>query len=387
MLQGVAGAISRRLIGDFPGGCASGFAALGVAAVILCAAPTTASAAGECKFTPQPPPVLKDMGPCNYDPGSQSYAGDPIRQAACLLTPVRKIGKLGPARDGLPAELAYRVGRNAGLPDRNAVRALVQERGLESVFGATLDRPVAMAHDGDPLARSATYFVIHDTSAPNYRGKSFPKDIDEDGGINRLANYSCSNNIERAHVFINRKGAILLAHDFETPWRATKFEMWPEFGPALKGLYLHTELIQPRRRLSGRGRGNDFEAPDPGFTPAQYDSLALVYVIASLRAGFWMIPGFHAVIDEGIWDKHDDPQNFELEAFARSVGRLMARLPRPDEPVVSLIRKDPTRLPASPAQVSAQTVAEPQAQPIATEDGSGTIAAPASPDGGPPPEP
>jgi hypothetical protein len=298
-----------------------------------------------------------------------------------------KIGKLGPPRDGLPAELAYRVGRSTGLPDRDAIRSILQERGLEGVFGPTLDRPVAMAHDGDPIARGATYFVIHDTSAPNYMGKAFPATINDEGGVNNLANYSCSNKIERAHVFINRLGAILLAHDFEVPWRATKFEMWPEFGAALKGLYLHTELVQPRRRLSGRGWANDFESPNPGFTPAQYDSLALVYVIASMRAGFWMIPGFHAVIDEGIWDKHDDPQNFELEAFARSIRKLMDRPPRNDEPVVSLMRKDPTQLSTSPAQVSTQTVAEPQAQPTATEDVSGTIVAPASPDGGPPPGP
>jgi hypothetical protein len=279
------------------------------------------------------------------------------------------------------------VGRNTGLPDRDALRAWLQENGLESIFGPTLDRPVAQAHDGDPLARGATYFVIHDTSAPNYLGRPFPPGINDDGGINRLANYRCSNKIERAHVFINRVGAILLAHDFEVPWRATKFEMWPEFGEALKGLYLHVELVQPRRRLPGRGWANDFEAPDPGFTPAQYDALALVYAVASLRAGFWMIPAFHAVIDEGIFDKHDDPQNFELEAFAGSIKKLMDRLLGRDEPVISQIRKDPTRLPANPAQTAIQTAAEPPAAPTATDDATATIAAPASRDSVRPPGP
>ena len=358
-----------------------------LAAVMLCAVPLEASAAGECKFRPQRPPMLKSMGLCNYDPETQSYAGNPVQQAACLLTPVLKIGKLGPPRDGLPAEIAYRVGRNTSLPDREAIRTLLQERGLENVFGPTLDRPVAQAHDGDPIARGATYFVIHDTSAPNYMGKPFPSNINDEGGINRLTNYSCSNNIERAHVFISRTGEIMLAHDFEKPWRATKFEMWPEFGSALKGLYLHIELVQPRRRIPGRGWANDFEAPDPGFTPPQYDALALVYVIASMRAGFWMIPSFHAVIDEGIWDKHDDPQNFELDAFARSIRNLMDRMPRAEEPAMSLMRKDPTRLPTSPAQASAQAAAEPRSQPIATEDVSGTAAPPASPDSDPPPGP
>ena len=104
------------------------------------------------------------------------------------------------------------------------------------------------------------------------------------------------------------------------------------FGTALKGLFLHVELIQPRRALErGYGRRNDFLAPDPGFSPAQYDSLALVYMVASVRAGFWLIPAFHAVLDEGIRNKHDDPQNFELEAFARSLdaaGRRIAHAHR-----------------------------------------------------------
>ncbi|MCQ3942209.1 MAG: hypothetical protein DPW22_03210, partial [Alphaproteobacteria bacterium] len=127
-------------------------------------------------------------------------------------------------------------------------------------------------------------------------------------------------------VFINRRGAILLAHDFVVPWRATKFETATNHGSALKGLYLHIELIQPRRALSGYGRRNDFLAPDPGFTQEQYDALALVYTIASVRAGFWMIPGYHAVIDEGIRDKHDDPQNFDLDAFAARLTALRTAL-------------------------------------------------------------
>jgi hypothetical protein len=127
-------------------------------------------------------------------------------------------------------------------------------------------------------------------------------------------------------VFINRAGAIMLAHDFEMPWRATKFEMATNFGSALKGLFLHIELIQPRRRDPKFGRRNDYIAPQPGFTPAQYDALAVVYTVASVRAGFWMIPAFHAVLDEGIRNKHDDPQNFELDAFAGSFERLISEL-------------------------------------------------------------
>jgi hypothetical protein len=41
-----------------------------------------------------------------------------------------------------------------------------------------------------------------------------------------------------------------------------------------------------------------------------------------------MIPAFHAVLDDGIRNKHDDPQNFELAAFAGSLDRLLAALNR-----------------------------------------------------------
>jgi hypothetical protein len=287
-----------------------------------------ALAAGECKFKPQRPPVIKSMGPCSYDPETQSYAGDPVQQALCLTTPVMTGGKLGKPREALPDALAERVGRTTGLPDREALRPLLQERGLDKIV-EMLDRPVAMAHDNDPSARGMTYFVIHDTSSPNYGNASWPRDLDEDARLNNLNRYVCANDIERAHVFINRGGAILLAHDFSVPWRATKFEMATNFDGALKGLFLHVELVQPRRRHPRYGRGNDFLAPDPGFSPAQYDALALVYAVASVRAGFWLIPAFHSVLDEGISNKHDDPQNFELADFAGSVSALLDSLKKP----------------------------------------------------------
>ena len=74
---------------------------------------------------------------------------------------------------------------------------------------------------------------------------------------------------------------MLLNHELEIPWRETKFEQAANFSGALKGLFLHVELIQPRRAASGHGRHNDAQSPNPAFTPAQYDRLALLYVIAT----------------------------------------------------------------------------------------------------------
>jgi hypothetical protein len=121
----------------------------------------------------------------------------------------------------------------------------------------------------------------------------------------------------------------LLSHELDIPWRETKFEQAANFSGALKGLFLHVELIQPRR--SGRGRYNDAQSPDPAFTSAQYDRLALVYVIASVRAQRWLIPAYHAALDADIRNGHDDPLNFDPESFAESIEALVKKLQPPDE--------------------------------------------------------
>ena len=56
--------------------------------------------------------------------------------------------------------------------------------------------------------------------------------------------------------------------------------------------------------------------------------LAALYVYVSARAGRWLIPGFHATVDAGIPDAHDDPQNFELERFAAELEALVSPQPR-----------------------------------------------------------
>lgn len=304
-----------------------------LSALVLAAAPMEAAAIGECSFKPSPPTTLKETaspyGFCKFDLERLSYAGAAVEQARCLLTPVQPVGRLAASLDAVPPVLAARVGKDQGLPAHGKLQAWLAKYGLDDPLGLSLTQTVAFARDGDPASRPATYFVIHDTSSPNYGSTPWPRNIDEDGKVNNLNRYRCSNNIERAHVFINRGGAILLAHDLSVPWRATKFEMATNFDGALKGLFLHVELVQPRRRNPKFGRGNDFLAPDPGFSGAQYDALAVIYVVASVRAGFWMVPAYHSVIDEGIRNKHDDPQNFEIAAFARSLTRLLDELDAP----------------------------------------------------------
>jgi hypothetical protein len=285
------------------------------------------AAPGDCVFPKHRPVTLKNMGPCEFDLETLSFKGKPEEQATCLTRPLLKGGYLARERDKLPTTFAKRVGRSIDLPKREDVLAYLQFTGLGKEFGETVSKPVSHANDGDLLARSATYFVIHDTSSPNFARRPFPENINTDRRINNLERYKCANHIEQAHTFTNRMGGVYVGHDFEIPWRATKFETATNFVQALKGLFLHNELIQPRRTEPKRGWRNDFQAPSPGFTQAQYDRLALIYVVASVRAGFWLIPAFHAVIDEGIYNKHDDPQNFEFPRFATAIDELVQNLP------------------------------------------------------------
>lgn len=311
-------------------------AACGLTLAILCGLPIDSADAAACKpKRPRPAIVLKSMGPCAFDPETLSFAGEPAQQALCLLRAMDKSRNLGPPPASLPEIFANHIGRTSGLPDREALSAYLVEQGLVWDFAAFLWRPVSRARDNGPDAPLARYLVIHDTSGPNYGRRPFPANIDDHRKINNLRNFRCSDGWEKSHVVVNRRGEMLLGHDFEIPWRETKFERATRFAGALKGLFLHVELIQPRRSAPGRGRRNDAQAPTPGFTTAQYDRLALLYVIASVRAGRWLVPAFHAPIDAGIRGGHDDPLNFELDAFAASLDRLRDRLRSDERPVAS----------------------------------------------------
>jgi len=269
------------------------------------------------------PYFIRTMGRCNFDSETLSFRGMPAQQAMCLMRGMDATRNLGPTLEGLPPGLAKRVGESSGLPSRETLSAYLSKLDLEWDFAMYLWQPISRAHDNDPDAPMAKYFVIHDTSGPNYGHRAFPDDINTTSKINNLKTFVCNDEWGKAHVVINRLGDSLLNHDFSIPWRETKFEQAAEFGGALKGLFVHVEMIQPRRAGAGGGDGH---SPDPAFTPAQYDRLALVYTVTSVRAGHWLIPAFHAALDADIRNGHDDPLNFKVESFADSIDRLMEQL-------------------------------------------------------------
>ena len=284
----------------------------------------------ECKPSHfRAPYFIRSMGACAFDPETLSYAGTPVEQAMCLMRGMDASRNLGPPLESLPPGLASRIGQSTGLPSREALSSFLSSQNLATDFAANLGQPVSRAYANDPDAPMARYFVIHDTSGPNYGHRAFPGDIDTEPEYENLADYACSDGWGRAHVFVNRTGEMLLAHDYSIAWRETKFEQAAEFGGALQGLFLHNELVQPRKSAPGHGRRNDAQTPDPAFTAAQYDRLALLYTIASVRRGQWLIPAFHAAIDAEIHNGHDDPLNFDIGSFANSLDGLVAKLKEP----------------------------------------------------------
>ena len=317
----------------------AGLRAKTIAAGLACATlilSTHGALSARCKPNHfRPPFFIKTMGPCTFDPQTLSFSGTPVEQAKCLMRGMDHSRNLAPQMETLPPALATRVGSEAGLPSRETLSGFLSKQDLEWDFAAYLWQPASRADDNDPNAPMARYFVIHDTSGPNFGHRSFPADVDATAKFNNLYNFACADGWGKAHVVVNRAGDMLVDHELAIPWRETKFEQAANFAGALKGLFLHVELIQPRRSASGRGRRNDAESPDPAFTAAQYDRLALLYVIASVRAEHWLIPAFHAAIDANIRNGHDDPLNFDVEKFADSLERVVEKLQTPEQAQVA----------------------------------------------------
>ena len=122
------------------------------------------------------------------------------------------------------------------------------------------------------------------------------------------------------------QGKFFFPIEFSVPWRATGFENKTLNRAISRGLFVHIELVQPRKSKTGKWKDNDIIAPDPGFTHEQYKKLALLYICTSSRAGNWLVPAYHAVLDQGIKNGHDDPQNFELNKFSDNIKALIKEL-------------------------------------------------------------
>lgn len=274
-----------------------------ISAAIFLAAPASAELIGGCKF----------------DRDTLTFAGTPVEQAACLLRKVKLRGEK--EAQPLPPVIA-RLMESGGGPtaaQKESAMAAFPEP-YQAYARQYADWPASKTEAGLPLL----YFVIHDTSTPFYGNEKFPRRLDTDHRINAFTPYmdGTFGKAPVAHIFLSRYGQIWAGHDFSEAWRATKLESRVVGAPA-RGRFVHIETIQPRRFIEGYTTRGYTYGPTPGFSKRQYRQLAALYVYASARAGRWLIPAFHSTVDDQIPDAHDDPQNFELETFAKELERLL----------------------------------------------------------------
>ena len=243
--------------------------------------------------------------------------------ARCLIRPVKRGGDVGQAPSVLPGVLNDLIGQPFDI-DLARLRTELTNNGIsEASVGGALNQDVVKAR----------FFVIHDTSSPEIREASFPANINEANGPgNKLANWLATTT--PTHVFVNRVGDSATKNDFRNVVRGTKYESGKDISNPTKraqakekrsGLFVHIELIQPRRRTNPNSSFFDI-GPTPGFTEQQLERLALLYVIASFRTKRWLLPAFHAAVDATIPDAHDDPQNFDLEMWLNKLNLLVTRL-------------------------------------------------------------
>lgn len=227
-------------------------------------------------------------GKCYWDVGTLQFSGDAVRQALCLTPTVRANGFVERTEDALPATLDELVGRDFDFSNE-AVEAYVSGHGLrEEEVGGPLRLRVSRAR-----GESAIFFVIHDSDGPDFGTRSFTPDIDVSPHINNLRQFG-----RRWHVLIGRDGSSTTLIDFFQPLRSTYFEA-RDAGAKAKGRFLHVGLIQPvRSNADDSVKTHNSLIPQPAFTQDQYRKLAQVYVVASSRAGRWLIPAYAATLNK-----------------------------------------------------------------------------------------
>lgn len=252
--------------------------------------------------------LVKAETPCSFDSSKNLYVGIAVEQATCLLRKVNTFGRLS-AESTLPKTLSSKLNIKKIDFTKDELKVYLKKNNISDLneLGGSID---------EKLNIKTNYFIVHDTSTPNYRSKPFPNNINKsDDKWNDLSKYK-----DNAHIYVNRVGKSLTKIDLSKNYRTTKFE---NKDVNRKNLYVGVELVQPRRSYpEGSNKNNDALAPSLGFTKEQMNRLALIYFAASIRANKYLIPAFHSVIDAGIPDAHDDPQNFDINEFDKSLEQI-----------------------------------------------------------------
>jgi len=253
-----------------------------------------------------------------FDFGKYEYTGTAIEQAQFLLRN-NFMGQVDNVGAKLPNGLLNKIGIGVNI-EKKALEKYLIDNGIQPKdIGGSLNNDLSyISHRGQK--KIAKYFVIHDVSYPSYK-YVFPANIDSPSwNYNILMSWKDT----VSHIYITRTGHSKTMVDLSKGYRATKFES-KVLGRKSKGLFIHVELVQPRVYPPGTYKTAPL-APTPAFTVQQYRRLALIYLAASFRKGEWMIPAYHACIDEGLSDGHDDPQKFNLQMFSDLLDEILNNL-------------------------------------------------------------
>ena len=270
----------------------------------------------------------KEYSICKFNNLNHSFKGTDVQQAKCLLRFVNKQGS-GSKSQLIPEFLLNRVGRPIQIAQKS-LQLFLEKNGIgHSEIGGTPFEPLTHSIGKDGKRHPTKYFVIHDTSSPEYSvAEGFPSNINDNSwSANKIGSSYWKSVSRRVNGIVNRIGKSYTFINFKEnrPSVAIKLEQ-SDFVPDSKNRFIHIENIQPRLKPTGSWA---HIAPEPGFTIPQYRRLSLLYIAASVRAKRWLVPAFHFNIDHKISPKlhaHDDPQNFDLNGWAQQIKMLESEI-------------------------------------------------------------
>lgn len=254
-----------------------------------------------------------------FDKTTMEYKGDKATQAKLLMRHIALWGKITKTGAKLDTNYLKLLSSKINITKAQLKTYLSTNIINKEEVGGNIDSTVSSI-DVNGKQVFAKYFVIHDVSIPAFKD-TFPTNINDDTWSFNNPNAWTK---KVTHTYVTRTGKCKTVTNFSEGLRATKFEL-KVLGTISRGLYIHIELVQPRVFPPGK-EVNAPVAPMPGFTDIQYQKLALLYICASIRKGEWLVPAFHANIDEKLPDAHDDPQNFETNKFTNQVISLVTTL-------------------------------------------------------------
>ncbi|ULO25074.1 hypothetical protein [Methylocystis sp. SB2] len=257
------------------------------------------------------------IGLCQFDTKRLVFDGSPKEQSKCLLRRVEAHGSKSSPQT-IPNWLLEHVTKPVRISSKK-LSAYLDSKGISAT---DVGGPIPATPD----VQEIKYFVIHDTSYPEIDANVFPAEIDTKSyRANNLSIWRDTKN--RVNLITNRLGESKKYKDFAAyrPKPALKIEQ-TDLYPKARKIFVHIENVQPR--LKPEGSKDFWKAPDPGFTPAQLERIALCYTVASMRAGHWLIPALHFNIDSLATkkDPHDDPQNFDLGDWSKKVQSIASTL-------------------------------------------------------------